>query len=94
MAGALVVVDLTVKDAEKLAEYGALAAPTVAAFEGEFIAKAPIKSLSGDVPFTTKVVIEFPSAEKAKAWYQSDEYQAIIPLREAAMDALFHLVAS
>ena len=27
------------------------------------------------------MVIEFPSAEQAKAWHASPEYQAILPLR-------------
>ncbi|MCA8950201.1 MAG: DUF1330 domain-containing protein, partial [Planctomycetes bacterium] len=31
----------------------------------------------------TKVIVEFPSMQAAKTWYDSDEYQAILPYRTA-----------
>ncbi|MBZ0215293.1 MAG: DUF1330 domain-containing protein, partial [Fimbriimonadaceae bacterium] len=30
------------------------------------------------------VIVRFPSLEKLNAWYASDEYQALVPLREEA----------
>lgn len=89
---ALVIVDLIVKDNEKLQQYGALAAKSISNFNGEFIAKSQIEALHGCANFTTKVVIQFPDRETAKAWYNSDEYQAIIPIREQGIDSQFHLV--
>ena len=32
------------------------------------------------------VVLEFPTVEDAKAWYNSDEYQAAVPFRQKAAD--------
>jgi len=37
--------------------------------------------VEGDWPFTRTVVIEFPSKTLARAWYHSDEYQAVVGLR-------------
>lgn len=37
------------------------------------------------------VIIEFPDRESAKRWYESPEYQAIIPLRDSGMDSIFVL---
>ena len=89
---ALVVVDFTPLNKEKMQEYGASAAATIAQHGGEFIAKGQIESLAGEASHKMKAVIQFTDLEAAKRWYLSDEYQAIIPLREQGMDAKFHLV--
>ena len=34
---------------------------------------------SGEYPL--KVILEFPSVAAGKGWYDSDEYQAILPFR-------------
>ena len=89
---ALMIVDLTPLDKEILNVYSAVAAETLIPFEGEFIAKGPIHALHGDTTFSTKVVIQFPTREKAEAWYDSSAYQAIIPTRDKGMDSQFHLI--
>jgi uncharacterized protein (DUF1330 family) len=90
---ALIIVDLTPIDKEKLTEYSAEAAKTLITFNGEFLAKGSILPLHGESAFTTKVVIQFPSKEKALNWYNSPEYQAITQLREEGMTSQFHLIA-
>lgn len=89
---ALIIVDLTPTDKEKLTAYSTLAAPTLLAFGGEFLAKGPIEALHGEGAFTTKVVIQFPDRDSAMNWYQSKAYQEIIPVRELGMISQFHLV--
>ncbi len=89
---AFIIVDLTPLDTEKLAQYSAAAAATIAQYNGEFIAKAPIEALNGGEHRKVKVVIQFPDRDAAAGWYQSDDYQALTPLRDQAMDAVFHLV--
>ncbi len=42
-----------------------------------------IEALEGDAP-DGMVVLEFPDAATARAWYESAEYQAGIPLRQKA----------
>ncbi|QGZ63448.1 DUF1330 domain-containing protein [Paraburkholderia acidisoli] len=54
---------------------------TLAPFGGRFLVHGgPVESLegafSGDL-----IVIEFASRERARAWYRSSDYQAILPLR-------------
>lgn len=88
----LIIVDLTPIDKIKLAEYSALAAETFKPFNGRFIAKGEIETLHGDTAHPMKAVIEFPDKESARNWYNSDAYQAIIPLRNSGMTSQFHLV--
>jgi len=90
---ALIIVDLTPNNKDKLAAYSAEAAKTLITYGGEFLAKGPIVPLHGESAFSTKVIIQFPSKEKAMNWYESKEYQAIIPLREEGMISQFHLIA-
>ncbi|MBT4520314.1 MAG: DUF1330 domain-containing protein [Halieaceae bacterium] len=90
---ALIVVDLTPTDSEKLGAYSAQAAETLKPYGGEFLAKGAIESLHGDASFSTKVVIQFPDRDSAVNWYHSDAYQAIIPTRDQGMNSQFHLVS-
>lgn len=87
-----IIVELNVLDAEKLAQYSQLAAPTVAKFGGKFIAKGAAQVLHGDKLFANKVVIEFASDIQAQDWYHSEDYQGLIELRDQAMDSQFQLV--
>jgi len=89
---ALVVVDLSPTDKEKLATYSTMAAETLIAYGGEFIAKGAIEALHGESEFNTKVVIQFPDRDSAVNWYNSDAYQQIIPIRNLGMQSQFHLV--
>ena len=50
-------------------------------------AGAPPKMLNGENDGHQMVfVIEFPTMEKLNAWYNSDEYQALVSLREEGSD--------
>jgi uncharacterized protein (DUF1330 family) len=90
---AFIVVDLTPADAEKAQAYGAAAATTVTNYDGEFVVKGEIEALNGGDHHQTKAIIKFPDREAALNWYQSDEYQTLIPLRDQGFDSIFHLVA-
>jgi uncharacterized protein (DUF1330 family) len=43
-----------------------------------------VKIVEGRWPCTRTVLIEFPSKELARAWYESDEYQAVVGLRHGS----------
>lgn len=88
-----VIVDANVINSEKLAEYSAQAVPTVLKYQGKFIAKGNAESLHGNQAFANKAIIEFPSQQHAIDWYNSEEYQALIPLRSQALDCQFHLAS-
>lgn len=88
-----VIIYATVKDPDKLATYAKGAGPTLAAHGGEFIMAAPVlETLTGQGKFDKYVQIKFPDADAARAWYNSDEYQALIPDRDEGADMLFTLV--
>jgi len=88
----LIIVDVTPLNKEMLTRYSAMAGETLIPFQGEFIAKGPIENLHGEKNFEMKVVLQFPSKEKATAWYNSAAYQEIIPLRDQGMKSQFHLI--
>ncbi len=89
---AYIIVDLTPVNIEKMAVYSAQAAKTLVGYQGEFLSKGSVESLHGSASHTTKVIIQFPSKEKAVNWYNSEQYQAVIPLRDEAMLSTFHLI--
>lgn len=53
---------------------------TVEPFGGRWLAQGPVEVVEGAWPGSV-VLMEFPSRDAAKAWYQSPAYQAIAPLR-------------
>jgi uncharacterized protein (DUF1330 family) len=89
---AFVVVQGTVTDPDKMQEYGAAAGPTIAAHGGELMVRGPMEVLSGSSDHKISVVVRFADAASARNWYNSPEYQALIPTREAAFDSVFALV--
>ena len=88
---AFVVVLATPKDEAKLQEYGGKARETLASFGGEVAAGGPCETLYGENSHGRIVVLQFPDANTAKNWYNSADYQALIPMRKEAMDAVFVL---
>jgi uncharacterized protein (DUF1330 family) len=77
------------KDADKMAEYSAVAGPLVAQYGGELVCRGPLETLHGETSHKVLVVLKFDTKQAAKDWYNSSEYQAIIPTRNQGMDALF-----
>jgi uncharacterized protein (DUF1330 family) len=60
-------------------EYLAKVEATVEPFRGKFLAMGPLRVLEGAWPGV--VLMEFPDRSFATAWYNSAEYQEILPLR-------------
>ena len=89
---AYIIVGLTPKDTDKLQQYGASVPPILAKYSGEILTKGPVEKLHGDFTHKVQVVIAFPSREKALDWYHSDDYQALIPIRNEGMDSQFQLI--
>lgn len=91
---ALLVVHLKVKNPEKLKEYGAQTPAIFQKFGGELVHKGKQELLfgSGNTRFDTTVVYRFANREAVKAWYDSAEYQALLSLRDEAMDSEFAIV--
>jgi len=79
------VAQYVVNDPGKYAEYQQGAGPTIAQYGGELVAfDVAAETMEGTAPGPQTVIIRFESAEKAKAWYNSSEYQAVVGKRLAA----------
>jgi uncharacterized protein (DUF1330 family) len=74
-----------IKDPAKMAEYGKLAAQTMAGSTLLSFAQNP-EVLEGEWHGTQTILLEFESVEAAKEWYYSDAYQEAAKLRQAAAD--------
>lgn len=85
MAKGYMVAQIDVHDMESYGEYAAKVPATLVPYEGRFLVRGgKAVPLEGDPPPQRTVVSEFPSLAHARAWYESDAYQALIPLRQAA----------
>jgi uncharacterized protein (DUF1330 family) len=72
-------------DAEALQEYRRRNTDAVAAHGGRFLIRGgEHELLEGDWHTQRIVLIEFPDREAAHAWWTSDEYEAIKPIRRGA----------
>ena len=87
---AYIVVDANVHDPEAFKAYAEKVGGTLKAHGGKPIASSTdTESLEGTWDPARVVLLEFPDADAAKGWYNSPEYQEIIPLRQvAATDSL------
>ena len=81
---AYVVLDITVTDPEIYARYRDLGPPTVAAYGGRYLVRGgAIESLEGSWSPARFVILEFPTMERARAWWSSAEYAPAKALRQA-----------
>ena len=82
---AYVLVDVASTDATKAARYRELSGASVEHHGGRFLARGgTLDVLEGDWDPARLVVIEFPSAEAARQWYESPEYGQARAAREGA----------
>ena len=76
-----------VNDPELYREYQGGAGPTIASHGGELVAfDVAAETVEGAPPGPQTVIIRFDSTESAKAWYESEEYQAVVGKRLAATE--------
>jgi uncharacterized protein (DUF1330 family) len=77
-----------VADRGALDAYAQKAIPTVLGSGGVPVIAGPAEEvIEGDWHGDQTVVIEFESVEAARAWYNSDAYQAIVGERHAAAES-------
>ena len=77
---AYVIARISVEAPEDYATYAAQTVALAAKAGGKFLAKGgPQIVMEGAAP-ERHVIVEFPNLETAKSWYESDEYQAILPI--------------
>ena len=76
-------VELEVTNMDGMGPYLASVSDTIAAHGGKYLVRAGAAEVveGGLGEYPLKVILEFPSMAAAKGWYNSAEYQAILPHR-------------
>jgi uncharacterized protein (DUF1330 family) len=87
-----VIAQMRVNDVAKYGEYGAGVMPTIAQYGGRLLVANDIDVKEGSPAYPRTVMGEFPDMESARKWYESSEYQPLIPLRQAATDGVLFMV--
>ena len=81
---AFVIINVTVRNSEKFQKYVSQVPATMTPFGGVPLTQGKFASVvSGDHPtHQIGAVATFPDVQSVDAWYNSDAYQALIPLRD------------
>ena len=90
---AYLIVEFTVKDPDVYREkYARNAGKTAKEYGGEALADGDWELLYGEGSLTSGALMRFTDRETALRWYNSPEYQQLIGVRGAAMEARFSLL--
>ena len=82
---AYIVVDIEITDPAAFEEYRKSVPATVEKYGGRFVVRGGrAETLEGSWSPRRIVVLEFPTFERAKEWWASDEYRAPKTLRQSA----------
>jgi len=85
------IAEIEVTDPAGMQRYGEKVPETLAPFHHRYLVRGKPQELEGEPPGGI-VVIAFDSLAKAREWYESPAYQALIPLRQAASKGRVFLV--
>jgi len=81
---AYVIAEVDVTNAEGYREYTSHVPGTIAKYGGRFLTRGgAAEVLEGDWPKLRRVIIEFPSVEAARRWWDSPEYEGPKAMRRA-----------
>jgi uncharacterized protein (DUF1330 family) len=84
---AYVVVNIRVHDPELFAEYARASPGVVASFGGRYLARGgAVEVREGEWSPERLVILEFPDVDAARRWYESDEYKALLVMRQRAAE--------
>ena len=87
-----VIAHITVRDPERYQEYVRLDTPIVERHGGRFVVRGGRSEVVEGETNERHVVVEFPSYEAARAFYDDPEYQKAAEIRRATADSVFVLV--
>ena len=80
---AYVIVDVKINNHEDYEEYKKLTPASITAYDGKFIVRGgKTETLEGDWDPERIVVLEFPTVERAKAWWASEMYAPAKQIRQ------------
>ncbi|MBT4072073.1 MAG: DUF1330 domain-containing protein [Chloroflexi bacterium] len=90
---AYMIVQLEVTDPDGFAEYREKVGPQIAKHGGKYLVRgAEVENLEGDWNPGRLVVFEFPSIDDIRRWYEADEYQPLLALRERTANTTLSIV--
>lgn len=79
---AYMIANVRFTDPEKAQAYGSQLPATIMKYGGRYLARGGQTEVAeGDWHLHYLVIVEFPSLEQAKRWYESEEYQSLKPIR-------------
>jgi uncharacterized protein (DUF1330 family) len=79
-----VIVDIEITDPKSYERYKHLAPPSISQYGGRYLARGgATEPLEGSWQPKRLVILEFPTAERARAWWASPEYAEAKTLRHA-----------
>jgi uncharacterized protein (DUF1330 family) len=89
---AYVVVQIAVHDAQTYERYKQLAPPSIAHYGGRYLVRGgATEALEGTWQPPRFVILEFPSVERARAWWASPEYAVAKALRQSSAHTMMLL---
>lgn len=87
-----VIGQIKIKNQDKWQEYKNQVADTLIPYGGKVLFRgSQIDSFVGVTEYPDVVAIEFGTADIAKQWYQSKEYQSLVEVREKGADIILHV---
>lgn len=90
---AYLIVDVKIHDPKRYEDYKKLTPGSLVPYDGKFIVRGGnAETIEGDWEPGRIVVVEFPSIEKAKAWWSSAGYAPAKALRQATSHTRMILV--
>jgi len=90
---AYIIVNVAVHDPERYEDYRKSVLATLPPYGGKFLVRGgKVEVLEGDWTPKRFVIVEFPSADKARDWWHSAEYAAPKALRQATAHSQMVLV--
>ena len=90
---AYIIVDVNVTNPTRYEDYKKLTPASLIPYDGKFIVRGgQTQTLEGDWIPGRIVVLEFPSTEKANAWWSSEGYAPAKAIRQSASDTRMILV--
>ena len=86
---AFIIATVSVKDGEKFQQYAEASMKTFSEYGGEIVARGSLNgTLNGEMAPHGAAVVKFKDLETLDAWYASDSYQRLIPLRDEGADII------
>ncbi len=80
---AYIIVEIEVTDPTVYEEYKRLAPPSIAQYGGKYIVRGgPVDVLEGEWKPKRLVVLQFESADRARAWWSAEEYREPKAMRQ------------